>query len=166
MSWNPFKKKEKYSLPITQEAVPRTNVAMKPMNYSSMVILAWAKAIEGDEKLQDWLNLNGYRELYAAVLAIYLQDKPRDWLMENGYPHLMAMINAAEGNKAAGHWLLQNNFETLYHIAKAVDHEDESWLWLQKHGSQDIFILAKSIQIIKDKIEENHNDPHWINRDF
>jgi hypothetical protein len=104
--------------------------------------------------------------LYAAVLAIYLQDKPRDWLMENGYPHLMAMINAAEGNKAAGHWLLQNNFEKLYHIAKAVDHEDESWLWLQKHGSQDIFILAKSIQIIKDKIEENHNDPHWINRDF
>jgi hypothetical protein len=67
---------------------------LKPIQYDPKVILAWAKAIEGDEKLQDWLNLNGYRELYAGVLAIYLQDKPRDWLMENGYPHLMAMINA------------------------------------------------------------------------
>jgi hypothetical protein len=164
--WNPFKKKEKESKLVVQEAIPRTNVAMKPMNYSSMIILAWAKAIEGDATLQKWLSENGYRDLYLAALAIYLQDDARDWLVENGYPHLMAMINAAEGNKAAGQWLLQHNFETLYHIAKAVDHEDESWLWLQKHGTQDIFILAKSIQIIKDKIEETHNDPHWINRDF
>ena len=43
MSWNPFKKKEKEVKPVAQEAIPRTNVAMKPMNYSSMVILAWAK---------------------------------------------------------------------------------------------------------------------------
>jgi len=164
--WNPFKKKKKELKPAVQQAVPTTNVSMKPMNYSSLVILAWAKAIEGDETLQKWLNDNGYKELYAAILAIYLQDEQRDWLVENGYPHLMAMINAAEGNKPAGQWLLQHNFETLYHIAKAVDHEDESWEWLQKFGSQDIFILAKSIQIIKDKIEENHNDPHWINRDF
>jgi hypothetical protein len=165
--WNPFKKKEKASKPQIQESGSTPmNVAMKPMNYSSMVILAWAKAIEGDATLQKWLSENGYRELYLAALAIYLQDDARDWLVENGYPHLMAMINAAEGNKAAGQWLLQHNFETLYHIAKAVDHEDESWLWLQKNGTQDIFILAKSIQIIKDKIEETHNDPHWINRDF
>lgn len=164
--WNIFKKKEKESKPSSQEAAPVSKVAMKPMNYSSMVILAWAKAIEGDATLQKWLSENGYRELYLAALAIYLQDDARDWLVENGYPHLMAMINAAEGNKAAGQWLLQHNFETLYHIARAVDHEDESWLWLQKNGTQDIFILAKSIQIIKDKIEENHNDPHWIHRDF
>ena len=164
--WNIFKKKDKETKPISQEATPVTKVAMKPMNYSSMIILAWAKAIEGDATLQKWLSENGYRELYLAALAIYLQDDARDWLVENGYPHLMAMINAAEGNKAAGQWLLQHNFETLYHIAKAVDHEDESWLWLQKNGTQDIFILAKSIQIIKDKIEETHNDPHWINRDF
>jgi len=164
--WNIFKKKEKESKPILNDSKPESSVAMKPMNYSSLVILAWAKAIEGDEKLQDWLNENGYRELYAGVLAIYLQDKPRDWLMENGYPHLMAMINAAEGNKGAGQWLLHHKLDTLYHIARAVDHEDESWLWLQKNATQDLFILAKSIQIIKDKIEENHNDPHWINRDF
>jgi hypothetical protein len=164
--WNIFKKKDKETKPISQETTPMSKVAMKPMNYSSMIILAWAKAIEGDATLQKWLSENGYRELYLAALAIYLQDDARDWLVENGYPHLMAMINAAEGNKAAGQWLLQHNFETLYHIAKAVDHEDESWLWLQKHGTQDIFILAKSIQIIKDKIEETHNDPHWINRDF
>ena len=164
--WNIFKKKDKETKPISQDVTLVSKVAMKPMNYSSMIILAWAKAIEGDATLQKWLSENGYRELYLAALAIYLQDDARDWLVENGYPHLMAMINAAEGNKAAGQWLLQHNFETLYHIAKAVDHEDESWLWLQKHGTQDIFILAKSIQIIKDKIEETHNDPHWINRDF
>ena len=164
--WNIFKKKDKETKSVSQEVTPVSKVAMKPMNYSSMIILAWAKAIEGDATLQKWLSENGYRELYLAALAIYLQDDARDWLVENGYPHLMAMINAAEGNKAAGQWLLQHNFETLYHIAKAVDHEDESWLWLQKYGTQDIFILAKSIQIIKDKIEETHNDPHWINRDF
>ena len=156
-----FFKKSSQNTPKSIESIPS-----KPLNYHPKVILAWAKAIEGDATLQKWLSENGYRELYLAALAIYLQDDARDWLVENGYPHLMAMINAAEGNKAAGQWLLQHNFETLYHIAKAVDHEDESWLWLQKHGTQDIFILAKSIQIIKDKIEETHNDPHWINRDF
>jgi hypothetical protein len=141
-------------------------VSLKPLSYAPEIILAWAKAIEGNVTLQNWLLENGYSELYFSVFAIYLKDEPRDWLVKNGYAHLMAMINACEGNPNAGKWLLNNNFPLLYHISKAVDHEEESWIWLRANSSIDIFELTKSIQLVKDQIEENHNDIHSINKDF
>jgi hypothetical protein len=157
MVWNFFKKQK------LEDKKPVDFTAIKPMEYSSMFILAWAKAFEGNIELQNWLRDNGYLELYLSVLAIYLKDEPRDWLVKNGYPHLMAMINAAEGNPNAAKWLWDHNFHILYHIAKAVDHEETSWLWLRQNSTQDIFILAQSIQLIKDQIEENHNDIHSFN---
>jgi hypothetical protein len=75
------------------------------------------------------------------------------------------MINAAEGIVPAQKWLLENKFDLLYHIGRAVDHEEDSLAWLGKNASPDLFILAKSIQFIKDKIEENHNDIHSFGRD-
>lgn len=164
MSWNPFKKKAKSE--IAKNSDNFDVVPLKPMNYSAMVILAWAKAIDGDLTLQDWLRDNGYKELYIAIFAIHLKDNARDWLIENGYAHLMAMIDAAESNDNAAKWLLHHKFETLYHIAKAVDYHDESWVWLRTYSTEDIFILAQAIKKVKDEIEENHNDPHWIHRDF
>ena len=139
---------------------------LKPLNYSANIMLAWAKAIEGNKDLQDWLRDNGYRELYAAVQAIYLRDEPRKWLLQNGYAHLFAMIHFAEGNENAGKWLIKNKFDLLYHMGRAIDHENDSWLWLKKNSTEDIFIVAKSIQFIKDKIEENHNDIHSIHKDL
>ncbi len=158
MAWNFFKKKE------TEEEIKF--VPLKPIEYPSMVILAWAKSVEGNIDLQKWLLENGYPELYMSVFAICLKDEARKWLVDNGYAHLMAMINAAEGNENAAKWLLVNNFKMLYHLAKAVDHEPESWEWLQNNVTQDLFILAKSIQVVKDQIEDNHNDVHIINRDL
>ncbi|MBM3186787.1 MAG: hypothetical protein FJZ67_10860, partial [Bacteroidetes bacterium] len=149
-----------------EENKPAEIVPLKPMQYSSMVILAWAKAVEGNIELQNWLKDNGYIELYLSVFAIYLKDEPRDWLVKNGYAHLMAMINAAEGNTNAAKWLLEHNFIMLYHLARAVDHEDDSWMWLKLNSTQDIFILAQSIQKIKDEIEDNHNDIHSFNKDI
>ena len=161
MAWRFFKKKATIEEDKINHYVP-----LQPIEYSSMVILAWAKAIEGNTDLQNWLKENGYPELYFTVFAIYLKDEPRKWLINNGYAHLFAMIHAAEGNEKASKWLLDNNFEMLYHLAKAVDHENESWLWLRKNASPDLFVLAKSIQFIKDKIEERHNDMHSINKDL
>ena len=160
MTWNFFKKRTK------EENKPAEIVPLKPMEYSSMVILAWAKAVEGNIELQNWLKDNGYIELYLSVFAIYLKDEPRDWLVKNGYAHLMAMINAAEGNTNAAKWLLEHNFTMLYHLARAVDHEEGSWIWLRQNSTQDIFILAQSIQKIKDEIEDNHNDIHSFNKDI
>ena len=141
-------------------------VSLKSISYDPEIIVLWAKAIEGNVKLQNWLLENGYPELYFGVFAIYLKDEARDWLLKNGYAHLLAMINACEGNTNAEKWLLSNNFQLLYHVAKAVDHEDASWIWLRTNASIDIFELAKSIQSIKDQIEENHNDIHSINKDL
>jgi uncharacterized protein YllA (UPF0747 family) len=98
--------------------------------------------------------------------AIRLQDPARKWLLANGYPHLMAMIAAAEGNEKAQRWLKQYDYWTLYNIAMAVEHEKESWFWLRKNASPEIIILTKSIQVIKDQIEENHNDVHAIHKDL
>ena len=165
MNWFKKNKKEE-KLKDDDKNVKISVQGLKPINYPSKIILAWAKAIEGNSELQDWLKDNGYLELYAGVQAIYLRDEPREWLLKNGYAHMMAMINCCEGHENAGKWLLENNFTLLYHIGRAVDHEMESWLWLRKNSTQDIFMLAKSIQFIKDRIEENHNDMHSMNKDL
>jgi hypothetical protein len=78
----------------------------------------------------------------------------------------MGLINAAEGNKKAQSWLLVNNFELYFHIALAVEDEPLSWKWIQHNAGVEIFILAKSIKVIKDKIEENHNDIHVYGKDY
>ena len=136
------------------------------LSYPSLVILAWAKAVEGHQTLQNWLPENGYLELWMAAQAIRLHDPARKWLLQNGYPELIAMIAAAEGDEKAQKWLQQFGYEVLYHIAMAVEHEQESWFWLRKHTNPELIILTKSIQVIKDRIEENHNDVHAIHKDL
>ena len=143
----------------------KKTIELKSIQYEAKIVLAWAKAIEGDQLIQLGLKEMGYPELFHATEAIYLRQNSRDWLIENGFAHLMAMINAAEGLVPAQKWLLENKFDLLYHIGRAVDHEEDSWTWLAKNASPDLFILAKSIQFIKDKIEENHNDIHSFGRD-
>lgn len=159
MNW--FKKKK--ALPKKVDDVQK--VTVKPINYHPKIILAWAKAIEGNDDLMLWLKENGYPELAIATHAIYLKEEARDWLTQNGYPHLMAMINAAEGNELAQKWLLAHDFEILYHMALAIDDEQESWEWLGQHVSADMFLLTKSIKKVKDQIEENHNDVHSFGKD-
>lgn len=153
------KKKEK------KEELQKPKVKLMPINYSNMVILAWAKAIDGDLELQKWLKENGYEELVHAAYAIRLKDESRDWLMDNGYAHLMAMINGCEGNVNAQNWLLEYGLNNLYHVARAVDHEKDSWKWLVMKKRTQLAILAKCIQKVKDDIEERHNDIHSMNKD-
>jgi hypothetical protein len=137
----------------------------KPLNYHPKVILAWAKAIEGDTTFIKWLDENNFSELAMSAYAIHLKEDARQWLINNGFPHLMAMINAAEGNEQAQKWLLNYKYEILYHIALAVEDDEESWKWLKMNTTQDIFILASSIRNVKNKIEENHNDVHSFGKD-
>ncbi|MDC3252895.1 hypothetical protein OAU25_01445 [Crocinitomicaceae bacterium] len=143
-----------------------TKTTLKRIDYPPKIILAWSKAIEGNNDLMFWLKENGYEELSMATFAIYLKDEARDWLQNNGYAHLLAMINAAEGNQSAQKWLITHNFITLYHVAMAVENEQISWKWLTTNAPVDLFILAKSIKQIKDKIEENHNDIHTFRQDL
>lgn len=143
-----------------------SKTALHHLDYHPKIILAWAKAIDGEDHFMLWLKENGYEELTMATFAIYLKDDARNWLQDNGYAHLLAMINAAEGNESAQQWLLTHNFEILYHIALAVEEEQSSWEWLGKNAPADIFLLTKSIKKIKDKIEENHNDIHTFRQDI
>jgi hypothetical protein len=77
----------------------------------------------------------------------------------------MAMINGCEGNIHAQKWLLDYGFHNLYHVARAIDYEQDSWKWLAIKKRTQLAILAKSIQLVKDKIEETHNDIHSLNKD-
>lgn len=158
LNW--FRKKEKKKV-----LAPIQKVAMKALDYHPKVILAWAKALEGNKEISVWLKDNGFEELVFANAAIHLKNEARDWLLKNGYPHLMAMIHAAEGDEKAQKWLQVNDFETLYHIALAVENDQDSWKWLKQNATQDLFILAQTIKMVKDKIEENHNDVHSFGRD-
>ena len=158
---NWFKKKKREIIAADLSKTPLNNV-----DYHPKIIMAWAKAIDGDDEFMLWLKENGFEELTMATFAIYLKDDARNWLQDNGYAHLLAMINAAEGNESAQQWLLTHNFEVLYHIAMAVESEESSWEWLGKNAPADLFILARSIKGIKDKIEENHNDIHTFRQDI
>ena len=154
------KKKDKPSKELSDQNVP-----LRPIQYSNMVILAWAKAVTGNMELQKWLVENGYEELVHTTYAIRLKEDSRVWLMDNGYAHLMAMINGCEGNGNAQKWLLDFGFHNLYHVARAIDYEQDSWKWLAIKKLPQLAILAKSIQSVKDKIEETHNDIHSMNKD-
>lgn len=140
-------------------------VKAKPFDYHPKIILAWAKAIEGNENLMNFLFENGYKELTTAAHAIRLKDEARDWLMENGYPHLMAMINAAEGNEQAQQWLKINNYQLFYNMAIAIDGEVEGFKWINQNSTQEFFYLTRIIKQVKDDIEESHNDTHRMSKD-
>lgn len=161
LSW--FRKKKKVEAPAVQEVL---TVTMKPMDYPPKVILAWAKAIEGNQQILLWLKENGYPELYMATHAIWLKEEARDWLPAKGYPHLLAFINAAEGNEKALRWLMLNDLMLLYHMAEAVEGEQGGWEWLGKNASADLFLLTQSIKKVKDQIEEHHNDIHTFRKDL
>lgn len=152
---NWFKKKKREII-----ATELSKTKLQNIDYPPKIILAWAKATEGNDDIMLWLKENGYKELFMATYAIYLKEEARDWLQNNGFAHLLAMINAAEGNKSAQQWLQVHNFEILYHIAMAVENEKESWDWLGAYAPADLFLLAKSFKKVKDQIEENHNDIH------
>jgi len=158
--FNFFKKKRQHNLNnLVKHSV-------KPINYDGKIIIAWSKAIEGNDKFLFWLKDNGYPELVMTTYAIYLKVEAREWLEKNGYPHLLAMVNAAEGNESAQKWLKTYGYDILYHIGLSVEDDKESLLWIRKNAPVDIFMLTKSIKKVKDKIEENHNDIHTFGRDL
>lgn len=141
-------------------------VPMKPIDYPAKIILAWAKAIDGNSDILLWLKENGYPELAMATYAIHLKEEAREWLPKNGYPQLMAFINASEGNEKAQRWLLINDMMLLYHMSQAIENEQESWEWLSKNVTADLFLLTQTIKKVKDQIEENHNDIHSFRKDL
>lgn len=153
------KKKRTYSPDDLQK------IQLKSIDYPAKIILAWTKAIEGNDQFLLWLKDNGYPELVMATYAIYLKDDAREWLQKNGYAHLMAMINGAEGNESAQKWLLSHQFDLLYHMALAIEDERSSVLWIAENAPKDIFLLTKTIKKVKDQIEENHNDIHSFRKD-
>ena len=159
LNW--FRKKDKTTRAVGQQAI----VPMKPIDYPPKIILAWAKAIEGNDEIVVWLKENGYEELTMATYAIYLKEPAREWLTKNGYPQLMAFINAAEGNEKAQRWLLLHDFEILHYMSLAIDDDQDAWKWLGENVTADLFLLAQSIKKVKDKIEEKHNDVHSFGKD-
>ena len=136
-------------------------VKLKSLRYPPKILIGWAEAIDGNTDLRDWfLASDNYKELGMSVYAILLKDDARDWLINNGYAHLMAMINGVEGNKEALHWLEKNNFTVLKHLALAGDGHKESFNWLTNNGHHEFALVSQKIRLVKEKIEENHNDIH------
>lgn len=159
-----FKRKKKKE---TIESVPASEVVkLKPLNYPPKILVGWAEAISGNTKLRDWfLESDEYKELGMSVHALLLKDDARDWLMKNGYAHLMAMINGAEGNADAIHWLDKANFQILKHVALAGDRDEKALTWLVDKGHREFAIVAQRIRVLKDQIEDTHNDIHSFGKD-
>jgi len=157
-----FKRKKKKD---TDQEIS-TLVQLKPLNYPPKILVGWGEAIGGNIALRDWFLASAdYKELGMTVHALLLKNDARDWLMKNGYAHLMAMINGAEGNQEAIHWLNQSNFQILKHVALAGDRHENSLQWLIDHKHVEFAMIAERIRVLKDQIEDTHNDVHTFGKD-
>lgn len=153
-----FFKRKKKNNPLIEGVV-----TLKPLNYPPRILIGWAEAIGGNKSLTDWfLESPDYKELGMSVYALQLKDDARDWLMKNGYASLMAMINGCEGNEEAIHWLDKSNLQVLKHLALAGDGHETSFKWLIQNKHHEFALVAQRIKILKDNIEERHNDIHRI----
>lgn len=146
--------------------VTKTDITFAQLNYPPKIMLAWAKALEGNSDLALFLLNNGFPELYHTTQALLLKDEARNWLMNNGFPHLMALVNAAEGNENAQRWLQLHGFDYLFHVANAVEGEMESFDWLKQHADPSLFLVTRTIKKLKDQIEFNHNDMYSFGKDY
>lgn len=138
--------------------------AQTRMNYPAKILVAWAEAIGGNKKIRDWLIANDYKELGLFVFALYHNEESRVWLMKNGHQHLMAVITGAEGDKNAIMWLEKHNFKPLAKVALVGDGNNAAFEWLKQNGHPELALVAKRIEVVKDDIEQDNNDPHSINR--
>ncbi|HMU15355.1 MAG: hypothetical protein JST41_06585 [Bacteroidetes bacterium] len=145
--------------------IRRTGRGTMRTDYPAKVLLAWAEAIRGHAPLRDWLMKNGYPELGVFVFALHLKDDARDWLMKNGHAHLMAVITAIEGNKTALSWLEHHGMAVLKQVALAGDGDEEAVRWLIARGHKELARAALNMHEVKQRIEDDHHDPHKYAQD-
>ncbi len=135
------------------------------VNYPAKVLLAWSEAIGGNKELRNWLAQNGYQELSMFVFALNLKEDAMSWLLEKGYPHLAATVAGAEGKKDAIEWLNKYKWDVLAKVALAGDGNQAAFNWLVQNGHREMALVAKKIQVLKDEIEQSHNDVHKISQE-
>jgi len=63
--------------------------------YPVKILLAFDKAIQGENQFFEWLLENGFPELAALANAIRANTNAIDWLMANGYVHYAAFDAAS-----------------------------------------------------------------------
>ena len=130
--------------------------------YPIKILVAWGEAIDGNQKLRDWLIKNGYEELGMFCFALRNDTKAQTWLMKKGYPHFVALIKGIEGDKKAREWLAKNKFELLYHMSIAADGSVDAKRFLLTYDKV-YAALAKKMEKVKNDIEWSNNDIHTIN---
>ncbi len=150
-----FKSKDKKEL--AKQAQP-----MIDSSYPIKILVAWGEAIDGNNKLRDWLIKHNYEELGMFCFALRNDRKAQAWLMKQGYPHFLALIKGIEGDKNARKWLMDNHFEILYHMSLAADGNVDAKRFLLRHDKV-YAALAKKMEKVKDDIEWSNNDIHTIN---
>jgi hypothetical protein len=60
-----FGSRKKVSAPTTLPS-PQV-VSMNELDYDPKIVVAWAKAIEGNKEITNWLYENGFKELCFAI---------------------------------------------------------------------------------------------------
>lgn len=147
-----------------KEEEPSYVIKSTDFDYHPKILLAWAKAIEGNEDLLQYLWDHGYPELVMTKHALYLKKYARDWLMENGYAHFMALVRAAEGEEKALQWLVDHKLFLFYNMALAIDGYNDGFKWINLHSTQEVFYLTRIMKSVKDEIEHDNNEFHKSSR--
>jgi len=135
---------------------------LKPLEYPSKILLAWAEAIGGNDEIRNFLVASQYKELGIFCFALLNDEKSRKWLYDNNFAHLLATIEGIEGKELALKWLKGNGFILLYHFARSADSWQDSQKWLHRKDKL-FYAVSLKIEFVKDQIDRANNDHHTIN---
>ena len=130
--------------------------------YPIKVLVAWGEAISGKKEFVDIMFDLKCPELGHFCYALRNNDQARQWLLKHGFPHLVALIEGAEGKEEAIKWLSDNEYTTLKHMAMAIDGNKFSLNYFND-ANKFLAVLTGKMKFVKDKIEDDNQDPHKIN---
>ncbi len=126
--------------------------------YPAKIFLAWAEAIDGNEKFIQWLLQNGYPELICVIDFLWGSTKAGNWFMTNKMPQWRAFAEyVGDKNENARQWLLINGYDHLALVGDAIYNKSGALQALDKKGLPELLILAQILNKLLYKIEFDTN---------
>ena len=134
---------------------------MNLLKYPDKIIIALAEAIQGNEKIAQWLLENGFPELAAFASAIKGSDEASQWLLKNRFPELAALDAAISNDGKAYAWLKKSNLTFYILIADACQGKPAALLHLKRDPKMErfLYLAIKTKRFFDSQTYDYHRKP-------
>lgn len=115
-------------------------------SYSKETIEKFTQYVYNDTAAFNWLILNNYKELIAALDAIRDDKKAFEYLIKSKHYHLAAFVNAVWDDESAMEFLINIQQSDWAACAKIIDGDEKAEQVLFKLNKKYFIDLAYAIQ--------------------